>query len=186
MSRPGDRQLHFNLHLDPAGHHIAAWRRTGHDLSRYDDIAYDIELVRLAERGRLDSIFIADAPLLLPNTRYRVPLLEPITLLSAYAAATSRIGLIATIVVGLSIAVFPSFARLARSRTLQHADAEYVLAARGLGARRTTILLRELLPVVAPPVSAYAGVIAAVLVLAEAALSFLGLGVVAPIPSWAT
>ncbi|MFC5745832.1 LLM class flavin-dependent oxidoreductase [Actinomadura rugatobispora] len=96
MTRQGDRRLHVNLHLDQAGHHIAAWRRNGHDLSRYDDITYDIELVRLAERGLLDSIFIADAPMLLHNARYRVPFLEPITLLAAYAVATSRIGLIAT------------------------------------------------------------------------------------------
>ncbi|MER7005473.1 ABC transporter permease [Dactylosporangium sp. NPDC000555] len=91
---------------------------------------------------------------------------------------------ISTIIIGLSIAAFPSFARLARSRTLQYAETEYVHAARGLGARRSTILLREVLPAVAPPVLAYAGVIAAVLVLAEAALSFLGLGVVTPTPSW--
>ncbi|EIV92626.1 ABC transporter permease [Frankia sp. QA3] len=89
-----------------------------------------------------------------------------------------------TIVLGLSIIAFPPFARLARAGTLRVAEAEFVLAARGLGARNRTLLSREILPAVAPPVLAYAAAIMAVLVIVEASLSFLGLGVPVPRPSW--
>jgi peptide/nickel transport system permease protein len=91
---------------------------------------------------------------------------------------------IETVIIGLSIIGSAWFARLARSSTLRIASAEYIAAARGLGSRTSTILLREILPGVAYSVAPYAGVIIGNLILAEAALSFLGLGVAAPTPSW--
>jgi N-acetyl-S-(2-succino)cysteine monooxygenase len=91
------RQLHFNLHLSPGGHHLGSWRRGRYDASRHDDIQIDIELVRLAERGKFDSVFIPDAPMLMHDAKYRVPYNEPLMELSALASATSHIGLIATV-----------------------------------------------------------------------------------------
>jgi peptide/nickel transport system permease protein len=89
-----------------------------------------------------------------------------------------------TIIVGLALISFPQFTRLARATTLQFTLAEFVVASRGLGARPWTVLTREILPNVLVTVSAYAGVICAVLILAESTLSFLGLGVPQPNPSW--
>jgi peptide/nickel transport system permease protein len=89
-----------------------------------------------------------------------------------------------TVIIGLALVCYPQFARLARANTLQHRRAEFVLAARGLGARPITVLFRDILPLVLISVSAYAGVICAVLILAESSLSFLGLGVPPPHPSW--
>jgi peptide/nickel transport system permease protein len=89
-----------------------------------------------------------------------------------------------TVIIGLSIISFPQFARLARGATFQYASSEFVMASRGLGAKRRTILFREILPSVLASLLAYAGTILALLMLAEASLSFLGLSVVAPTPSW--
>jgi peptide/nickel transport system permease protein len=89
-----------------------------------------------------------------------------------------------TIVIGLALVSFPYFTRVSRAATLQYGEAEFVLASRGLGARAQTTLTREILPNVLVSVGAYAGVICAVLILAESTLSFLGLGVPQPTPSW--
>jgi peptide/nickel transport system permease protein len=98
-------------------------------------------------------------------------------------AATLQPGL-STVVIGLAVISFPAFARLARGNTLLYCSAEFVLAARGLGATARTVIWREILPLVLRAVAAYAGVVCALLILAESALSFLGLGVPPPQPSW--
>jgi peptide/nickel transport system permease protein len=89
-----------------------------------------------------------------------------------------------TLVVGLSTLAFPNFARLARANGLRYKSAEFVEAARALGARTSTILLREVIPNVVGVLAAYAGVVTAGLVIAEASISFLGLGIQPPTPSW--
>lgn len=89
-----------------------------------------------------------------------------------------------TLVLGLAIVATPSFLRVARAATIADATKEYVLAAQTLGASSLRILTRELLPNVLRPVLSFALVIAATLVVAEGSLSFLGLGVPAPAPSW--
>jgi peptide/nickel transport system permease protein len=61
---------------------------------------------------------------------------------------------------------------------------EYVLAARSLGASDARILTRHLLPNVLQPVMVQATIAIAGAILAESTLSFLGLGVLAPLPSW--
>lgn len=89
-----------------------------------------------------------------------------------------------TLVLGLAIVATPSFIRVARAATIADATKEYVLAAQTLGASNLRILTRELLPNVLRPVLSFALVIAATLVVAEGSLSFLGLGVPPPAPSW--
>jgi len=98
-------------------------------------------------------------------------------------AATLQPGL-STVIIGLSVLAFPAFARLARANTLKCSNSEFVLASRGLGARRLTVVCREVVPIVFASLTTYAGVVAATLILAEASLSFLGLGVRPPRPSW--
>ncbi len=92
------RHLHLNAFLMNAGHHDAAWRHPLTSPERVTDLGYFQELARAAERGRLDSLFLADG-LALPGTVRHNALggLEPLTLLSALAAVTERIGLIATV-----------------------------------------------------------------------------------------
>jgi peptide/nickel transport system permease protein len=64
------------------------------------------------------------------------------------------------------------------------AQREFVLAARTLGARNRTIIAREIIPNVFLPVMSFAFTIVAVLIVAEASLSFLGLSIQRPNPSW--
>lgn len=89
-----------------------------------------------------------------------------------------------TLIIGLSVLAMPSFARLARANTLRIKSAEFVQAARALGAPTSSILLREIVPNVIGVLAAYAGIVASNLVIAEASLSYLGLGIPPPTPSW--
>ncbi|MEV6397927.1 LLM class flavin-dependent oxidoreductase [Streptomyces sp. NPDC051907] len=98
MSADAPRQFHLNAFLMNAGHHDAAWRHPRTQPERITDLAYFQELARTAERGRLDSLFLADGVALWGNARYNaVGGFEPLTLLSALAVATEHIGLIATV-----------------------------------------------------------------------------------------
>jgi len=91
---------------------------------------------------------------------------------------------IVTLVVALSLLGIPNFARVARANTIALADREFVTAARALGASPLRILRRELLANVMLPVLSLALVVMATLVVAEGTLSFLGLGIPPPTPSW--
>lgn len=75
-------------------------------------------------------------------------------------------------------------ARLVRAQVLVVRELEYVQAARALGARSLRIVARQVLPAVAAPVVIAATLGIAAAIMAEAALSFLGLGVQPPTPSW--
>jgi len=91
------RQLALNLFIYPGGHHEAAWRYEGSEPGRVLDIGYYQELARRAEAAKFDAIFFADGPSLPENVRYSSRVrFEPLTWLSAIAAATQRIGLIGT------------------------------------------------------------------------------------------
>jgi peptide/nickel transport system permease protein len=78
----------------------------------------------------------------------------------------------------------PSFTRVARAATLTHAQREFVLAARAMGARHPRIIAVEILPNVVGPVLAYALLAVAVAMIAEGTLAFLGLSVPPPAASW--
>ncbi len=91
---------------------------------------------------------------------------------------------IRSIAFALSLLTIPSMVRLARANTITVAQREYVLAARALGANRMRLLLREVLPNVVLPVLSLAVVMISVLVVAEASLSFLGIGIEQPAPTW--
>lgn len=94
--RPGER-LHLNAFLMGVGHHEAAWRHPRTEEHRALDAAHFQELGRIAERGRLDSVFFADGLATGARVERNVPTVhEPITLLTAIAAVTERVGLIAT------------------------------------------------------------------------------------------
>jgi peptide/nickel transport system permease protein len=89
-----------------------------------------------------------------------------------------------TAMIAIGIATVPSFARIARSGTLQVMSTEYVLAARAAGKARITIAGRHVLPNIAGLLIVQSSVSFAIAVLSEAALSFLGFGTRPPTPSW--
>jgi FMN-dependent oxidoreductase (nitrilotriacetate monooxygenase family) len=91
------RQLHLNAFLMSTGHHEASWRLPESNSHAGTDVAHFQRLAQTAERGKLDSIFFADSPVLHGDVAQR-PYggLEPTVLLAAIAAVTERIGLIAT------------------------------------------------------------------------------------------
>src|SRR6516165_9063152 len=91
---------------------------------------------------------------------------------------------IGKVILALVITGWAGYARLARAQVLKVKESEYVLAARSLGASPLRVLTRHLLPNILQPLLIQATIGMAGAILAEATLSFLGLGVLAPIPSW--
>ncbi len=87
-----------------------------------------------------------------------------------------------TIAVGIWGA--PPVTRIVRGSVLALKETEYVRAARALGASSAALIVRHILPNVLPTVIVYATLFMANAILVEAALSFLGLGVQPPTPSW--
>ena len=89
--------LHLNAFIMDVGHHEAAWRLPESDPYAVWDVGYYQRVAQIAERGKLDSIFFADSPVLGTDPARRPPgKLEPTVLLTAIAGATEHIGLIAT------------------------------------------------------------------------------------------
>ena len=91
---------------------------------------------------------------------------------------------IGKVILALIVTGWAGYARLARAQILQAKEMEYVLAARSLGASPARILLRHLLPNILQPVLVQATIGMAGAILAESTLSFLGVGVLAPMASW--
>jgi peptide/nickel transport system permease protein len=91
---------------------------------------------------------------------------------------------IGKVILALTVTGWAAYARLARGQVLQARELDYVAAARSLGASNERILLRHILPNVLPTILVQATVGTAGAILAESTLSFLGLGVLAPTPSW--
>jgi peptide/nickel transport system permease protein len=88
------------------------------------------------------------------------------------------------VVFALVITGWAGYARLARAQAMKVKELDYVAAARTLGASNRRILLRHVLPNILQPVLVQAMIGMAGAILAESTLSFLGLGVLAPTPSW--
>jgi FMN-dependent oxidoreductase (nitrilotriacetate monooxygenase family) len=90
------RLLRLNAFLHDTGHHEASWRHPDSSAERIGDITWWQEIARKVEEAKLDAVFLADGPAWWgtghrPSNQY-----EPITLLTALAAVTEKIGLIAT------------------------------------------------------------------------------------------
>lgn len=86
--------------------------------------------------------------------------------------------------IAIGVVGVPTFARLVRGGALAVRNLEYVLAARAIGVAQIRILLRHVLPNVVSPVIVQASLAVGTAILTEATLSFLGLGVQPPTPSW--
>jgi peptide/nickel transport system permease protein len=125
-------------------------------------------------RGRLETLTVAGVDILLA--------FPPLVFALAVTAYLGQSVLNLTLVIG--VLGIPAFTRVARAVTLSLSEREFVTAARALGATHARILLRELLPNVALPLLAFFLLGVAVTIVVEGALSFLGLGVPPPAPSW--
>jgi ABC-type glutathione transport system ATPase component/ABC-type dipeptide/oligopeptide/nickel transport system permease subunit len=124
--------------------------------------------------GRLGALLMRGSDILLAFPG----LLLAIVLGAVYGAGT------VTAMVALGIGSIPAFARVARSGTLQVMRSDYVLAARAANRGELAIAARHVLPNIAGTVLVQCSVNFAIAVLAEAGLSFLGLGTPPPTPSW--
>jgi peptide/nickel transport system permease protein len=125
-------------------------------------------------RGRFETLVVGGVDVLLA--------FPPLVFALAVTATLGQSILNITLVIG--ILSIPAFTRVARAVTLSLSEREFVTAARALGATHSRILLRELLPNVALPLVAFFLLGVAVTIVVEGALSFLGLGVPPPAPSW--
>lgn len=91
---------------------------------------------------------------------------------------------IQNVMIAIGITSIPIFARLVRAQVLSCRETDYITAARALGAHPTRILVRHVLPNVVAPIIVQGSLAVGYAVLAEAGLSFLGVGVKPPTPTW--
>ncbi len=134
--------------------------------------------------GRVDalSMRLTDVVIALPI----LPLLLIVAAidLSELGLATGGDGGVLRLVVIVALFGWPSIARVARAQSLSVRRRTYVLAAEALGAGGFRVVRRHLLPNVAGPVLVAATLNIGNVILAESVLSFLGLGIQPPTPSW--
>ncbi|SBS29620.1 Glutathione transport system permease protein GsiD [Marinomonas spartinae] len=124
--------------------------------------------------GRVDAVISY-----IITTRLALPVV-----LVALAMASLIGGSLQTVIVLLGLLLWDRFAVVARSTTQQLRDAEFIASAKVLGASTSYILIRELLPNILSALIVVMTLEMAHAILLEAALSFLGIGVQPPSPSW--
>jgi peptide/nickel transport system permease protein len=124
--------------------------------------------------GRTD-----DVVMFLITCRLSIPLI--LVALTVVALVGSSL---AVVILTLGLLLWDRFAVVARTTTMQVRNLDYIAAAQAAGASRLHILAREVLPNIANHLVVVATLEMALAILLEAALSFLGLGVPPPLPSW--
>jgi ABC-type dipeptide/oligopeptide/nickel transport system permease subunit len=124
--------------------------------------------------GRLDQVLmrVTDAMFAFPDLLLAILIMAiaPPSLLNVFVA--------------LGVVSWPSMARLVRGQTMALRNREFVEAARALGASDARIIFRHILPNLLGPVAVAVATGTASIILAESTLSFLGIGVQPPYPSW--
>lgn len=126
-------------------------------------------------RGKWETVVMAAIDVILAFP----PLVLLLAMVSIYQVRS--LGVISLVIGVLSI---PAYTRIARANSLAISNREFVHAAQAIGTKRMTILFREILPNVVPALLAYALVQAAFVIVIEGTLSFLGLSVQVPEPTW--
>lgn len=125
-------------------------------------------------RGRIGSLIMRVTDLMMAFPA----LLLAITLAAIFSPSLLIVALVIAMVNWVQIA------RVIYTQTISIAEREFVLAARGLGASNSRVLIRHILPHLLPTILVYATLGISTTVLLEATLSFLGIGVRPPTPSW--
>jgi ABC-type dipeptide/oligopeptide/nickel transport system permease subunit len=133
--------------------------------------------------GRTDTVISRFMDLLLafPQLLFAIALVAVFTT-SKYGNSLWANIMILVFVIGFF--TWPYFGRIIRGQTLSLREKEFVEAARSLGASNSRILFRELLPNLWGPILVYSTLIIPTNILFEAALSYLGVGIPLPNPSW--
>ncbi|SCE99708.1 ABC transporter permease [Micromonospora mirobrigensis] len=128
--------------------------------------------------GWLDSLFsrFMDLILAFPLILFAIALISVLPPTRAFRTAVMIV-----VIGGFS---WPYIGRIVRGQTLSLREREFVESARSIGAGNVRIIVKELLPNLAAPILVYATLIIPTNILFEAALSFLGVGVPPPTPSW--
>jgi len=126
-------------------------------------------------RGRTETVIMSGIDVILAFP----PLILLLALVAIYE--TRSLFVISLVVGVLSI---PAYTRIARATSLALSNREFVHAAQAIGTKRSKILFREIIPNVLPALIAYALVQAAAVIVVEGTLSFLGLSVQVPTPTW--
>src|SRR5690606_8585692 len=126
-------------------------------------------------RGKIDSIImrVTDLVLALPF------LVLALTIIAILERVT--IGLF---VIVIAITAWPTLTRIVRGTFLSLREQEFVLGARAIGARDSRIIFRHFLPNAMGPIIVNATLMMAAMIIAESALSFIGLGIPQPTPTW--
>lgn len=145
--------------------------------------------------GKIDMVIMrfVDVLYAMPNLLFVILIMtflrgnfgeEPVGLVKILADFDSRTGGLIGVFIGLGLVSWLTIARIVRANTLSLMKKEYIEAAQGLGATHGVLMRKHLLPnTIAPIVVATTlGIPAAILY--EAGISFLGLGVIPPMPSW--
>lgn len=107
----------------------------------------------------------------------------PSLVLSLALVAVMGIGL-QSVIIAIGVTHIPFMARVVRSQVLRERERDYVLAARAIGARDGRIMLRHVTPNSLQPVIVQTSITMGYAVIIEASLSFLGVGIRPPTPSW--
>jgi peptide/nickel transport system permease protein len=125
-------------------------------------------------RGRLEAGVVGAADIVLAFPGIILALL-----VAAYAGAS-----LTNLVLVLGFLGIPAYTRIARATTLNFAQRDFVTAARAIGASHLRIMLRELLPNLVAPISAIVVLGMSRIIVIEGTLSFLGLSLPPPAPTW--
>lgn len=129
--------------------------------------------------GRLD-----DAMMRIVDMLYAIPYMMIVIVLLAFFGGQSAFGQLMLLFVALGAVSWLTMARIVRGQVMSLKQREFVLAARASGTSGVKIVFRHLVPNVLGPVIVYATLTVPSVMLQEAFLSFLGLGVQAPLASW--
>jgi oligopeptide transport system permease protein len=129
--------------------------------------------------GRVDEVMMRIVDVL-----YAIPYMMVVIVLLAFFGGQSPLGQLVLLFVALGSVSWLTMARIVRGQVISLKAQEFVLAARATGVRPAIIVARHLVPNTLGPVVVYATLTVPSVMLLEAFLSFLGLGVQAPLASW--
>ncbi len=124
--------------------------------------------------GKIDNVImrVLDILLAIPT------ILLAITIVASLGAS------ILNLMIAIGISNIPGFARVVRASVLSVKDQEYIEAAKAIGAKDHTIIMKHVLPNSMAPIIVYTTLKVATAIMATASLSFIGLGVQPPTPEW--
>jgi peptide/nickel transport system permease protein len=136
--------------------------------------------------GKIDTILTAlfNVLLSIPAIILALALVAFLAQQSAEGGGASGLPRTVILIIAIGIVAIPLLGRITRASALQWSQREFVLAAKAQGAKHLRIMVREVLPNVLPAMFSIALLGIAVAIVAEGALSILGVGVEPPKPSW--